>query len=732
MRHTSQPYSHRLASPNQRLLTPVFSRAAMDEIRNLEVTPRQGVDLDKLRRFKGYVPREFPIQSSSYSFPLYTYYKSICALGQTNIARCLMGILTVIGRKATRACVSIRYLDDFIRKHLMKLSKESFLHVFDESPAYMFFMHLAALGGKAPHTKEQILSDITEWVAKKPPFPNQSFIDTQLNYLFTKFKIRPPGHFVSFSEFCDDPMLWATSGGAPKTTIEGTDYRNKWAWAFSHKITDDRWNDTDLYKVACSYPNDCKVALKEEPTKTREVITTPMASYLRQSYLAYRWGKLKINSPIGSGSFMTKFQSIQYRYYCALDGDRFDQTVPAEFILDIISRLGALDDETAFVAQEELKSMQNLHIVWDDVRLEWQGGVLSGWRLTSLIGSMLSWIIGLYIITNLNLHGTCDLAVLGDDIILYGSKEIPRVAATELYNQFGMVANLNKTTSGNVGEFLRKTYSPLGVLAYPALAARSIFYASPWLSSFTIDKYTDLTKNWLTFYSRLLPFRVNANIHHFIKSHILLDLTKAFGPNTQYMSFLNTPISVGGGGCSEWDTGSYTIVLPMTKQQQPSNLKRFLSIFGIEDDVRFRRAGTFVRVKDFTPTDISTLTRAPDILALPDNIPVSGIICNWFLNDDIPATHITKLLNVNIPKGLRTAGKSAILSALLGAKGAPSGLTSVQCTPEALKHYSQVTKNLVLSGAGKTKYPESKDLNLSVYLHNSFAFREAIVPYGTW
>nr|WNK88954.1 RNA-dependent RNA polymerase [Molussus totiviridae 3] len=106
-----------------------------------------------------------------------------------------------------------------------------------------------------------------------------------------------------------------------------------------------QWNNVSLYECALAEDPTCMVALKEEPAKTREIITTPMASYLRQSYLVYCWGKLKLNTPIGKRTFLAHFQRTQYRNYCALDGDRFDQTIPASFIKLIVAKLGSLNSE---------------------------------------------------------------------------------------------------------------------------------------------------------------------------------------------------------------------------------------------------------------------------------------------------------------------------------------------------------------------------------------------------
>lgn len=50
------------------------------------------------------------------------------------------------------------------------------------------------------------------------------------------------------------------------------------------------------------------VAFNEEPQKTREIITSPMPSHLRQSYLLYIWGKRPLNSPKSKGSWISHFE----------------------------------------------------------------------------------------------------------------------------------------------------------------------------------------------------------------------------------------------------------------------------------------------------------------------------------------------------------------------------------------------------------------------------------------
>lgn len=711
----------------------VFPPGVWDEIKSLEINPLPEPDNTKLQRFRGEVPETFP-QLGSFTFPLFTYYSAIHAIGQPNVARALLGALHVIAKKTSVFASNL--LTDAVRKCLKTLSSESFQSVFSDSPAYMFFMHLHSLGGRAPYTKSQIISDIESWVSEKPDLPQSAFIDEWLPRIFTKFKRRKASSSLTFKDFCDDPMLWATSGGAKKSEINNTTYRNKWAWALSKKTTaSGDWTNVDLYQAALSEDRTAQVALKEEPTKTREVITTPMASYLRQSYLAYRWGKLKINSPMGSKSFLPVFQMKQWKYYLALDGDRFDQTIPASFVKRVIRELAAIDSDTAFVVEQELEDLENLWIRFGTKRWKWKGGVLSGWRLTSLITSLASLLAGYYIIIQLGMQGVADVGVLGDDIVIFSMHEIDRLRAHQLYEEFGFKANLFKTSAGAVGEFLRKTYSPLGVLAYPALGARSLFFASPWIASYQPSKYVELATNWMTFLSRMLPHRTIPAYEWFLKL-AELDLTRAFGPNSLYKRFLRTPICIGGGGCIETsDLHKFAISKVEKHDSSVTKQQKFLSAFGVRPASALRE---IVSLKTLPVLDIAkisehlTRTTTPTLLTLPTDMKITQPLFEWFTKDTIPATRIEHMLSLSLPHSLRNAGKEAILRTLLSASSPPSGLCSIQTTPEVASFISRTSKNIALSHYYKGKATPYSDIDLRIFSFNVINFSAKRAPYGTW
>lgn len=101
-------------------------------------------NLDVLRAYTIRVPDNFPLSGSSAGQGLYMYYQAVSIIGQTNVARALLGLFYLIDKKMKSVSGGVlpdRY-DDFVRSHLKFISAHSFPKVFTDSPAYMFFCHL--------------------------------------------------------------------------------------------------------------------------------------------------------------------------------------------------------------------------------------------------------------------------------------------------------------------------------------------------------------------------------------------------------------------------------------------------------------------------------------------------------------------------------------------------------------------------------------------------------------
>lgn len=447
-----------------------------------------------MARYGTTVPKHWPVkQEISCSVSLYIYYKSLLHCGQKQIAFDIVHLLRWIHSRWKVESKNKKYseeecewyVDDFYRHYLKQLSSIAYTKIFEQGPSWMLLTHLHTLTAKVPFTPKQILDDVNIWVSdkidNKPKHLNNDITTEVSDNLFATWRHGEQHGHLDFKTYCNDFLRWGTSGGALKTQFLDSKYRTKWAWALKHATNDDgSLKDTyDLYSDSLNTPQHANIALKEEPTKTREVITTPLPSYLRQSYLLYRWGKPSIPSPISSSRWIPTFEEQEPTWYGCIDGERFDQSIPMSFILDILTRLGQLDEECKNIADAEISSIKELSLKWGQHSWEYQGGLLSGWRITSLVGSLVSMCATHYIKTKTGKYDI-EVGVIGDDLILYShTNSIDKETMVTLYNEFGLKSNLSKTVSSHVGEFLRKTRSSGGSWAFPALGLKTLIYANP-------------------------------------------------------------------------------------------------------------------------------------------------------------------------------------------------------------------------------------------------------------
>lgn len=608
----------------------------------------------------------------------------------------------------------------------------------------MFFTHLHALTGKAPYTNQQIESDIENWVSPQQG-GKEKHLDSGhwkkcLDDIFSTWYRGEGFGFLDFKEFCNDPYRWGTSGGAKATVWLGSKYRTKWAWAYERMTNKDGSlkDEYDLYGCAKKeYEDRAEVALKEEAQKTREIITTPMPSYLRQAYLLYRWGKPKISSPVANPTWVAQFESTCPSWYGCLDGERFDQSIPSDVILDVIDRLGNLDKDTRAVADEEIKHLKNLRIYWKGKSWRWLGGLLSGWRLTSLIGSLVSEVVARYIIEKTNTEGGIEHGVLGDDIVLHSTGlQISKEKMVDLYTEFGLKANLNKTVSGKVGEFLRKVVSSGGSWGYPALALRSIVYANPWISSYSFEKEQELASTWLTFISRLIPHATNTSkLSEQWDNDIVTDLTNVFGPG-EWRRWLRTPQSAGGGGPVEFMSWDW-VQIKHEQLQSSKNDKRLAipALLGIAksnilfDPVpKFKPINITSAINDakamasfYTPP---TPTFKHEVMVLPNLIK--------FMYGEINRTDLNELLTVRLPRSVRGEEPEKIITYLLSGSSEKSGYISILHSKESESYNASLSKYVSRAVASSKRFNSPGILGPAVTMYYLQTYRNHKIPVGTW
>lgn len=705
-------------------------------------------NLDGYRRFDSDISPYFPIQNSSFSIGLYLYYKAILQAGQHRLGRTFFGLLHKINKLYL---LKIRHhpgdfnplkncYDDFVRRHLKAISAWSFPRVFSAGPAYMFLMHCDMLGAHAPWSEEQIVRDIDEWVSGD----KHCDFDLLKPYMDQVFALWPTDGSkdtsLDFADFCADPLRWGTSGGAKTVEMFGQKIRSKWAWAWSRLINKQgEYKTVDLYAEALKEGNNCVVALKEEEKKTREIITTPMSSYLRQSYLAYRWGNLPGDTPLSQPRWLGDFQTKRYAWYGCADADRFDHSVSKQLVTYVLDKLGSLDSECRQVADEEIASLDDLVLSWRDKKWKYKGGLLSGWRLTSMIGTLTSLAIGRFIISDLQLYGAHAIA-MGDDIMI--ASPLKTATKEQLYKSYaktGFRVNLAKTTVGSVGEFLRQTYSDRGVLGYPANGLSAVLFSPPWLERYALEKEQEISKSWLTFYSRLLPHCVDeTNLRGFffkLIRHAVRSRTRISGPLDDWIT---TPISAGGGGPIEWSDPKRWAVLDLDFQNVAPDVG-FLQLFGISSKELSvaTHSSKHIRHIDLSKVkhDSSSLSRVSPgvILSIPKWINKTRGILTWLLNEKTtPLGNLEKYLGTKLPRGFFGLRRLDVVKKMMGIEKSPTGFCSVQTTVAATGHYQHFMASLTRVAASNRRLFSAKDLPAIATMYATQVFGGKHFVSGTW
>lgn len=707
-------------------------------------------DLDKLRRLRTKISKIDQhmmerLGSFSYSYGLIT--SILIELKQINILHTIRGIFALILKTMTNYNIENERTDDFIRQKLKSLNSWALKYV-STNPGYMFLMHLHSLGGKSPYTDSQIEEDITSWISKVSGKidDNKDYINRKLDHYFAMWPRKSKSHpTLSFYEYCMDIQRWATSGGAQRTEYNGEYYRTKWMWGYVHgrfdqlhdinKNTLERHGEA-LYQRAIASGNVCNVALKEEASKTREVITTPMASYLRQSYLLYRWGKPRhLQSPIASSAWLRNFNATLYKWYGAIDGDRFDHTVPKWFIIEVINRLGQLNDECRWIADAEIESMLTLKIRWKKKEYLWEGGLLSGWRITSIIGTLLSLIAGNYITEELGVPGSVNVAAMGDDLILYShTQSLDKHSITELYNQFGLTANVHKTNVGRVGDFLRRLYAPRGVYCYPWLGLKSLLYANPWVDKYTYDLETELANNWWTAFSRTVQWSVDSLAYtKWFISVYKMEVAAWFPKLCCLDDLINTPISAGGLGVNQSVTSLKWRELSHPMLRRTTD---FLALYGIIKLKEYKQKTAVVRPlnprKVLNITDRLRYEQIKSIISftIGDDIAIFPTLW-WWYNKNKNSTWLSAHLGILIPYYLRNK-PTELLQYIIGQLSGSASLTSVICPKENQVNATNIVTSILKSVSISKRHISSVELKAASTLLLMQLTRDDSVVNGTW
>lgn len=400
--------------------------------------------------------------------------------------------------EASRVMSRVRGLatQDCLHAMLKRLTHHADVGLLSRYPAATVLAGLDRCTPPVQWKKDELVMMLADWVGPDKHWGEdcRPFVEEVIDRIGVGWLAKSNPNPMPLSEFVSDPFKWATSGGAPAVTIDGAVVRSKWAWAIKHLE-----QGHDLYEESANRRRVAVAALKEEPNKTRLVITTPMRSYLRQCYFMYVMGFPKIKSPISDDMAAFRPPVTTADFYVSIDASKFDQQIPFWFIRAVFAQV-ARHPKLADLVREELDDIQHTRVRLFDTVRSYQGGVLSGWRMTSLIGSLASVCVCEYI---RHTFPGLDYLVQGDDILLYGSSPVDRESIFALLDQFKLVYDKHSTLAGREGVFLRRRYGRGPLRSQAGRALRQLFFANPWVTRGQFSGPRELANSWLQYISRM-------------------------------------------------------------------------------------------------------------------------------------------------------------------------------------------------------------------------------------
>lgn len=360
-----------------------------------------------------------------------------------------------------------------------------------------------------PEPKE-FIEDIKDWVQRRPKHTWNG--DEERWYVEFEKSLRKvlfsrgnkPRKQRSIDWFCKNSDYWCTSGSGfepeeGKLKVEDLDReeveevkKNKWSV---------RWNMTTgkVKRLLTKRRKQiCKAVAKSEPGKVRAVVSSDLGLYLKMSYVSTFLDQILQGRP-DSTLFMSEKQRQELWQSMGLDGtwrmpidqSEFDKNVAKrqvmialKLIKELIIFYGA-GEELVMIMDEIIYAVDGGLIFVGGASFEYLNGVLSGWRWTALLDTLINlaeldmaqrWVQeNSKIVVNLlgyNAQGD-------DDWIKVGTRK-EAIALWLAYESFGLYVNPGKFfLSKTRDEYLRRVMEKNVITGYPARSVTSICFRSP-------------------------------------------------------------------------------------------------------------------------------------------------------------------------------------------------------------------------------------------------------------
>jgi hypothetical protein len=235
----------------------------------------------------------------------------------------------------------------------------------------------------------------------------------------------------------------------------------------------------------------------------------------------------------------------------------------------LFKKIETINPWASVAIKAELRSLQEVDIVYDNRKLTWGKGVLSGYKFTALVDSILNRAETRTVLSRRGINKLALECYQGDDAIVGLFENISKGEIALEYQNLGLEVHPAKTWYGRgATEFLHEIYAPRVVYGFPARSFKALAWKSPMtLSSekFGADKLNSLIKTCLMCHRRGLL------IYPQVKR-----ILKQYGLSTEggFTAWLRTPTLFGGFGAGT--SGRVKLVMKVSR-----NLKFKIQVNGL-------------------------------------------------------------------------------------------------------------------------------------------------------
>lgn len=440
---------------------------------------------------------------------------------------------------------------------------------------------LATLGGYQVPDDSRNMEIANGWfgIAKKKGYPGwmEKFglaIDKVLgDYFINELTM---ANYLTIQQYAAAPILWGTSGSVlyyKNVHIHGTADGK----VFSAKNT--KWAagvDIDPVDVERSMRTRraqyCKMVHKSETKKVRQVVSSDLENHWKMDYISQVFldplssgsklstlsmsGKDTVEMWVGSAVFNGSVR-------CPLDQSAFDQEQTKDMIVLLMTKIRALvmvkiaglpmlSDEIGKIFDDAIYGMSHGYVLVDGNKVPYRNGVLSGWRWTAMVDSLLNAATFYVPLLSYNLESSLlNVVSQGDDIKSDFDNWIVPVVVWHDIQRAGFIVNPSKFfIADDRDEFLRKTMAPGRVDAYPARSVNSIFFRNPVNSPPAPGalRVGEMISQWNLFLGRIdVSYKQLSGTAYW--DMVLKDIAAANQVTSRDVdNWMHTPLSLGGGG----------------------------------------------------------------------------------------------------------------------------------------------------------------------------------------